>query len=73
MLAQWSWILVRDHWRDVPARLAVAMNVGICSYLIITAGIFGKPSLIGLLFNSVDRITVATSGIRFMKQITVIR
>ncbi|WP_081095166.1 MULTISPECIES: AraC family transcriptional regulator [Sphingomonadales] len=50
LLAQWSWILVRDHWRDVPARLAVAMNVGICSYLIITAGIFGKPSLIGLLF-----------------------
>lgn len=50
LLAQWSWILIRDHWRDVPARLAVAMNVGICSYLIVTAGILGRPSMIGLLF-----------------------
>jgi len=50
LLAQWSWILIRDHWRDVPARLAVAMNLGICSYLIVTAGIWGRPSLIGLLF-----------------------
>lgn len=49
LLAQWSWILIRDHWRDVPARLAVAMNVGICSYFIVTAGILGRPSLIGLL------------------------
>lgn len=50
LLAQWSWILIRDHWRDVPARLAVAMNVGICSYFVVTAGIFGRPSMIGLLF-----------------------
>jgi AraC-like DNA-binding protein len=50
LLAQWSWILFRDHWRDVPARLAVAMNIGICSYFIVTAGVFGRPSLIGLLF-----------------------
>ncbi|MCG6118928.1 MAG: AraC family transcriptional regulator [Aquimonas sp.] len=50
LLALWSWILFRDHWRDVPARLAVAMNVGICSYLIVTAGWFHKPSLVALAF-----------------------
>ncbi len=50
LLALWSWILIRDHWRDVPARLAVAMNVGICSYLIVTGSMFGRPSLSGLLF-----------------------
>ncbi len=50
LLARWSWILIRDHSRNVPARLAVAMNLRICSYLIVTAGIWGRPSLIGLLF-----------------------
>jgi len=50
MLALWSWLLVRDHWRYVPARLAVAMNGGICCYLIITAGWYDRPSMIGLLF-----------------------
>ncbi|WP_052130265.1 AraC family transcriptional regulator [Sphingomonas sp. 35-24ZXX] len=50
LLVQWSWILIRDHWRDVPARLALAMNVGICSYFVVTAGIFCRPSMIGLLF-----------------------
>lgn len=50
LLAQWSWILIRDHWRDLPARLAVAMNVGICSYIVVTAGVVDRPSIIGLLF-----------------------
>ena len=50
LLALWSWILIRDHWRDVPARLAVAMNGGICCYLIVTAGWHVRPSIIGLLF-----------------------
>lgn len=50
LLALWSWILIRDHWRDVPARLAVAMNGGICCYLIVTAGWHASPSMIGLLF-----------------------
>ncbi len=49
LLALWSWILVRDHWRDLPARLAVAMNAAICSYLIVTAGWSGGPSLAGLI------------------------
>lgn len=50
LLALWSWILIRDHWQDVPARIAVAMNVGICSYFIVTGGTFLRPSMIGLLF-----------------------
>lgn len=50
LLLLWSWLLVRDHWRDVPARLAVAMNIGICCYLIVTAGWYDRPSMIGLLF-----------------------
>jgi len=50
LLALWSWILIRDHWRDVPARLAVAMNAAICSYLIVTSGWYEAPNLAGLLF-----------------------
>jgi AraC-like DNA-binding protein len=38
LLALWSWLLVRDHWTALPARMAVAMNAGIISYLIVTAG-----------------------------------
>jgi AraC-like DNA-binding protein/uncharacterized membrane protein len=48
LLALWSWILIRDHWRDVPARLAVAMNAAICSYLILTAGWPDAPGIIRL-------------------------
>ncbi len=51
ILALWSWILVRDHWQDVPARLAVAMNAAICSYLIVTSGLCDERSIIGLLFS----------------------
>jgi len=50
LLALWSWILVRDHWRDVPARLAVAMNAAICSYLIVTSGWYDVPNPGGLVF-----------------------
>ncbi len=50
LLALWSWILIRDHWQDLPARLAVAMNAAICSYLIVTARLFDGPTTIGLLF-----------------------
>ncbi len=50
LLALWSWILIRDHWRDVPARLAVAMNVAICCYVIVTAGWYEGSSLVGLMF-----------------------
>lgn len=50
LLALWSWILIRDHWRDVPARLAVAMNAAICSYLLVTAGWYGERNIVGLAF-----------------------
>lgn len=50
LLMLWSWLLVRDHWRDLPARLAVAMNAAICSYLIVTAGWQVGPGIVGLLF-----------------------
>lgn len=50
VLALWSWILIRDHWQDLPARLAVGMNAAICSYLIVTAGWYGEPNVFGLMF-----------------------
>lgn len=50
LLSLWSWILIRDHWRDVPARLAVAMNVAIGCYLIITSGWHDRPMIAGLAF-----------------------
>jgi AraC-like DNA-binding protein len=38
LLMLWSWLLIRDHWHDVSARLAVAMSAAICCYFVITAG-----------------------------------
>jgi AraC-like DNA-binding protein len=49
LLALWSWILIRDHWRDVPARLAVTMNAAIGCYLIVTGGLLSRPSIAALL------------------------
>ena len=49
LLMLWSWVMIRDHWRDVPARLAVAMNIGICSYLVITAGWNAERNLVRLV------------------------
>lgn len=50
LLALWSLLLARDHWRDLSARLAVAMNAAIVCYLIRTAGWQGGPDVIGLGF-----------------------
>lgn len=49
LLALWSWILLRDHWQDAPARLAVAMNAAICSYLVVTSAWYDRPNVIGLV------------------------
>jgi AraC-like DNA-binding protein len=49
LLMLWSWILIRDHWRDGPARLAVAMNAAIACYLLVTAGLPGERSLVALV------------------------
>jgi AraC-like DNA-binding protein len=48
LLFLWSWILVRDHRKELSARLAVLMNLAIACYLLVTAGWYDKPSLIGL-------------------------
>jgi AraC-like DNA-binding protein len=50
LLALWSWVLIRDHWRDLPARLAVAMNGAIACYLIVTSGWYTTPNIAGLIF-----------------------
>lgn len=50
LLALWSWVLIRDHWRDLPARLAVAMNGAIACYLIVTAGWYDAPNIAALIF-----------------------
>lgn len=47
LLALWSWILVRDHRSDFPARMAVAMSTAICCYLIVTAGWYDTPNIAG--------------------------
>ncbi|MFO1240451.1 MAG: AraC family transcriptional regulator [Sphingomonadaceae bacterium] len=36
LLVLWSWLLLRDHWRALPARLAVAMNFSIACHVIAT-------------------------------------
>lgn len=41
LLALWSWLLVRDHWHALPARMAVAMNASIACHVI--AVIPGPP------------------------------
>jgi AraC-like DNA-binding protein len=49
LLALWSWLLVRDHWQALTARVAVAMNATIVCYLIVTAGWAEGPSAPGLI------------------------
>lgn len=49
LLALWSWILLRDYRGVLSARLAVAMNVAIGCYLIVTTGWFRSLSLAGLV------------------------
>lgn len=36
LLALWSWLLVRDHWSALPARLAVAMNFAVACHIVAT-------------------------------------
>jgi len=43
LLALWSWLLLRDHWRALPARMAVAMNLGVVCHVIATV-----PGRVGL-------------------------
>ena len=49
LLALWSWILLRDHRDALPARLAVAMNVAIPCYILVPAGWYSGPNIVGLV------------------------
>jgi AraC-like DNA-binding protein len=49
LLALWSWLLIRDHRGELAACLAVAMNVAICCYLLVTADWYREASLGGLV------------------------
>ena len=48
LLALWSWLLVRDHWQALPARLAVAMNFSVACHVIAT---IPGPSGIGIVID----------------------
>ncbi len=37
LLAVWTWLLIRDQWSALSARLAVLMNLTIACYVIVTA------------------------------------
>lgn len=49
LLTLWCWLLLRDHRKELAARLAVAMNMAICCYLLVTAGWYREPNLFGLV------------------------
>lgn len=51
LLALWSWLLWRDSRAQLAARCAIAMNVAIGCYVIVTAGWSESPSPLGLLFS----------------------
>jgi AraC-like DNA-binding protein len=36
LLALWSWLLIRDHWQALPARVALCMNLSIAFHVIAT-------------------------------------
>lgn len=48
LLALWSWLLIRDHWHALPARLAVAMNVAIACHVLAT---IKGPAGLGVVFD----------------------
>ncbi len=49
LLALWSWLLIRDHGGVLAARLAVAMNLAVACYLIVTASPYAGRSVPQLL------------------------
>jgi AraC-like DNA-binding protein len=49
LLALWSWLLLRDHGGILAAKLAVAMNIAICCYLVVTINGRGELGIAGLL------------------------
>lgn len=51
LLALWSWLLWRDSRQQLAARCAVAMNLGIVCYLIVTHAWEDRTSPLGLVFS----------------------
>ncbi len=49
LLALWSWLLWREHRAFLAARLAMAMNAGIASYLLLTSDTTSRFTLLALL------------------------
>ena len=49
LLALWSWLLWRDHRAMLAARTAIAMNLGIASYVFVTSGWTEQRSAPGLI------------------------
>ena len=57
LLALWSWLLWRDHRDMLAARTAIAMNLGIASYVFVTSGWTEQQDLPGLIIPLLARST----------------
>jgi AraC-like DNA-binding protein len=57
LLALWCWLLWRDHRSMLAARTAIAMNLGIACYIIITSGWIEQSDLQGLILPLFARST----------------
>jgi AraC-like DNA-binding protein len=49
LLALWSWLLIRDHRGQFAGKLAVVMALAIICYLIVTAELYPRLTLSGLV------------------------
>ena len=59
LLALWSWLLWRDHRGMLAARAAIAMNLGIASYVYQTTGWMEQATMDGLVLGLQARSTPA--------------
>lgn len=59
LLVLWSWLLWRDHRGMLAARTAIAMNLGIASYVYQTTGWSEQANLQGLVLGTLARCTPA--------------
>jgi AraC-like DNA-binding protein len=57
LLALWCWLLWRDHRDMLAARTAIAMNIGIASYVFVTSGWTERQDLAGLIIPLLARST----------------
>ncbi len=57
LLALWSWLLWRDHRNMLAARTAMAMNLGIASYVFVTSGWIEQRDLPGMIIPLLARST----------------